>query len=200
MGAGVKPSSKQFLAEDEPRSDRIVSSGRKPSYTPFMRILAGELYEPGTYQYNEDLKIRCRSHVLPGTHKLFGIVTARELVCYELHGPCPLVRLDCCGRLVALVPSGGTTAELCYRLSGSVFRHWASCLDRQIRERPLGYRRPRKVPKRDDKLTGWADTVGRDHALRRHSRDSDKPRFATGPEVVPLLGRNLSREELRWGH
>lgn len=81
-------------------------------------------------------------------------------------------------------------------LNGLLHRHWH--LHRLIRERPLGVPRPRKVPKRDDKLTGWADTVGRDHALRRHIRE-DADQFATGPEVIPQLGQNKSREELRWG-
>lgn len=83
-------------------------------------------------------------------------------------------------------------------LNGLLHRRWH--IDRLMRERPLGTPRPRAVPKPDHKASGWPDTVGRDKAMTRHSRDSDKPQFATRPEIVPLLGRNLSREELRWGH
>lgn len=100
-----------------------------------------------------------------------------------------LVPLRCCA-MVALNDGAH------HGLNGLIHRR--RHIERLVRERPLGYTRPRSVPKPDRKVSGWPDTVGRDKAMTRHTREDDDM-FATGPEVVPLLGRNLSREELRWG-
>lgn len=81
-------------------------------------------------------------------------------------------------------------------LNGLLHRRWH--IDRLMRERPLGIPRPRTVPKPDHKASGWPDTVGRDKAMTRHTRDDDQ--FASGAEVIPLLGQNKSRDELRRGH
>lgn len=100
--------------------------------------------------------------------------------------PGVFVALECCVALARI-------DHLAHGLS-----HRARHIDRLIRERPLGYRLPRPVPKRDCKPTGWPDTVGRDRTLMRHARDNSN-QFARGEEFIPLLGRNLSREEQRWG-
>jgi len=100
-----------------------------------------------------------------------------------------LVPLECCA-MVAL--NDGAQ----HGLNGLLHRRWH--IDRLMRERPLGIPRPRTVPKPDHKASGWPDTVGRDKAMTRHTRDDDQ--FASGAEVIPLLGQNKSRDELRRGH
>ena len=98
-----------------------------------------------------------------------------------------LVPLECCA-MVAL--NDGAQ----HGLNGLLHRRWH--IDRLVRERPLGVPSPRTVPKPDHKASGWPDTVGRDKAMRRHIREY-ADQFATGPEVIPQLGQNKSRDELR---
>lgn len=179
----------EFLAVQQRQSTKLNSGGRPAQYRAFTRILAGDLYPPGTFKFSADLQIRRESHKLPATHKLFRIMTPQQLVCWELHGPPPMTMVPCCGRRFPQIPWGSTAADLRYAPDfATILRHTSKCVGRLVRERPQGIPPARKVMLRSHAGLSNAFPGGRKGAVI-----TDESDWGPTAEYIPPLGIKPTR-------
>ncbi|MGV0785880.1 hypothetical protein ABQF33_03050 [Mycolicibacterium sp. XJ2] len=181
----------QSLAEKNTHLDKLEMRAGKSAYRPFVTLLCED------YSYNDALQIRRKSHVLPLSHRLFRILSPRQLIALEVVGAPPLDRLPCCDALYPRLPVGDTVADLRYVPDfARVHGHYAAHIERLVREHSLGCpcadHEPLPYHCIHEYRLGRARNRER-KKLRRHVRDTDD--WGSTTEEIPLLGINLRRTD-----